>query len=167
MMHTLVRRALNEDWESLRTARLRALKDAPSAFASTWERESSFGEDQWRRRADQGTWFLAWSPLSTGTTGSPDALAGVLLPPGTGGCELIGLWVDPAVRGLHVGRELVASAAGWARRSHAGRLDLWVVAANRGAHDFYLRRGFVETGETQEVPGCPGVLEIGMSLPLI
>ncbi len=168
MMHTQVRRAMTEDWQALRAVRLRALADAPSAFSSTWERESAFEEEQWRHRAERGNWFLAWSPLSTGIAPQlADGLAGTVLRPGTGGCELIGMWVDPAVRGLHVGRELVAAAAGWARRADAGRLDLWVVAVNVSVHDFYVRQGFLETGETQEVPGRPGVVELGMTLPLI
>ncbi|MDN5755420.1 MAG: GNAT family N-acetyltransferase [Arthrobacter sp.] len=168
MMHTQVRRAMTEDWQALRAVRLRALADAPSLFSSTWERESAFGEERWRERAEQSNWFLAWSPLSTGlATQLADGLAGTVLRPGTGGCELIGMWVDPAVRGLHVGRELVAAAAGWARRADAGRLDLWVVAGNHGGHEFYRRQGFLETGEHQEVPDRPGVVELGLTLPLI
>ncbi|MGP5073530.1 GNAT family N-acetyltransferase [Arthrobacter rhombi] len=168
MMHTQVRRAMTEDWQALRAVRLRALADAPSAFSSSWEHESAFEEKRWRHRAEQGNWFLAWSPLSTGpATRMADGLAGAVLRPGTGGCELIGMWVDPAVRGLHVGRELVAAAAGWARRSDAGRLDLWVVTENLSARDFYRRQGFFETGELQEVSGRPEAVELGMSLPLI
>src|SRR3954452_8807907 len=52
-----VRPAEPDDWASLRDVRLRALADAPEAFASTLEKERSVAEDEWRGRT-RGT-FLA------------------------------------------------------------------------------------------------------------
>jgi hypothetical protein len=39
------------DWKELREVRLRALADAPGAFASTLEREAAYPDDVWRQRA--------------------------------------------------------------------------------------------------------------------
>ena len=46
-----VRRAQEADWRELRELRLRALAEAPDAFASTLEREAAFPDDVWRQRA--------------------------------------------------------------------------------------------------------------------
>lgn len=168
MMNPTVRPASSDDWRALRDVRLRALAESPTAFASTTRRETVFGETRWRQRAQQGNWFLAWPGDGTTSAGQvPAGLVAGVLRPGSGGCELAGMWVEPAARGVGVGRELIATVAGWARRSGDGRLDLWVFADHDGARAFYRRQGFLETGETQELPERPGALEIGMTLPLI
>ena len=49
-----VRRVHAAEWKELREVRLRALADAPDAFASTLEREAAFPEEVWRQRAHGG-----------------------------------------------------------------------------------------------------------------
>jgi hypothetical protein len=49
-----IRRVRAAAWKELREVRLRALADAPDAFASTLEREAAFPEDVWRQRAQGG-----------------------------------------------------------------------------------------------------------------
>ena len=46
-----VRQMQSADWKELREVRLRALADAPGAFASTLEREAAYPDDVWRQRA--------------------------------------------------------------------------------------------------------------------
>ena len=45
-----VRLLRQEDHELLRSLRLKALRDAPSAFGSTYEREEAFTADTWKHR---------------------------------------------------------------------------------------------------------------------
>ena len=45
-----VRQMQSADWKELREVRLRALADAPGAFASTLEREAAYPDDVWRQR---------------------------------------------------------------------------------------------------------------------
>ena len=49
-----VQRVHAAGWRELRELRLRALADAPEAFASTLDREAAFGDGIWRQRAQGG-----------------------------------------------------------------------------------------------------------------
>jgi hypothetical protein len=44
---------LRRDWREYREIRLTALKDAPSAFASTWQEEASLTASQWMEQAQR------------------------------------------------------------------------------------------------------------------
>ena len=59
-----VRRAVDGDWRSSRAIRLQALRDAPLAFASTYDREVAFGEEVWRSRIADSAQFLAFAPVT-------------------------------------------------------------------------------------------------------
>jgi ribosomal protein S18 acetylase RimI-like enzyme len=65
------------------------------------------------------------------------------------------LHVLPACKGLGIGRQLLAAAAGWLERQRPGApLHLHVWAANRAARGFYRALAGVEVGQfEEEVPG--------------
>jgi hypothetical protein len=46
----LVRETVMDDWQALRDIRLEALRDAPTAFGSVYEREVLRAEAHWRDR---------------------------------------------------------------------------------------------------------------------
>jgi hypothetical protein len=51
------------DWELVRDVRLAALRDAPGAFASSYEREAAYSKEQWRGWfSDRFALFLADLP---------------------------------------------------------------------------------------------------------
>jgi ribosomal protein S18 acetylase RimI-like enzyme len=55
-----VRETVPGDWQALRDIRLEALRDAPSAFASSYACEAARGEEHWRGRSSGGGMFLAY-----------------------------------------------------------------------------------------------------------
>ena len=58
----MVRDITVDDWKLLRDVRLDALSEAPSAFASTYAREATFTEEQWRDRiTDRSVTFFGYA----------------------------------------------------------------------------------------------------------
>jgi GNAT superfamily N-acetyltransferase len=135
------------DWRRQRTIRLRALADAPDAFAGTLAAEQQLTEADWKARLERedAAMFLAVS-----SEGADLGLA-VGAPYGTV-AGLYAMWVAPETRGRGVGGRLVDAVIDWAtRRGHAAvRLD--VGHYNGPAIALYESRGFVATGVTGTLP---------------
>jgi GNAT superfamily N-acetyltransferase len=130
------------DWTTWRDLRLRALRDSPSAFGSTYEREVDFTETQWRQRVGgDGVAVLATvADDPVGMAGGFRDLPGLL--------HVIAMWVDPGHRRRGVSGALLRGLEEWAD-AHGLRLHLDVNTSNRAARTSYERYGFVATGETR------------------
>jgi ribosomal protein S18 acetylase RimI-like enzyme len=147
-----IRLAEPDDWTLLRDVRLRALADAPGAFASTLSREQAFDEAEWRGRITRGPWWLA---LDGGrAVGLVAAFA-----EDDDERHLVAMWVDPAHRGSAVAAQLVEAARAWAASDGGRTLILWVADGNERARRFYERLGFRGTGVRQPLPSAPQVGE--------
>jgi RimJ/RimL family protein N-acetyltransferase len=159
-IHTVQRR----DWRNYRDIRLAALKDAPSAFASTWREEASLTAPQWMERAqrseDGDTLTIV---IAADDAGRWVGLAGGYRPADRGAdVELISMWVAPDCRGRNIGAELVRAVLAWAESHQAGRVGLWVNQANQPAISLYEKAGFRRTGEVDKLPSDPAQQEIRM-----
>jgi GNAT superfamily N-acetyltransferase len=154
----VVVRVVDEDeWELVRDVRLAALREAPSAFGSTYAREAPFTEEQWRGRfSSRSVTFLAEVPGG----GEPAGVAGVYEEDGQ--ADVVSMWVRPAARGLGAGQALVEAAADWAKGRGHDTLYLWVTETNAAARGLYERCGFIPTGERQPLPSDPALEEIRM-----
>ena len=137
----LVREVTREGWETLRDVRLAALREAPYAFGSTYAREASFTEEQWRGRInDRSVTYFAYLPENP----EPAGLAGVYVADDV--ADVVSMWVRPSARGRAVGEALIGAAADRAKaRDHAALL-LWVTESNAPARRLYERCGFVAFG---------------------
>ena len=159
-----VRPARAADWEALRELRLRALADAPDAFASTLEAELAFPAEEWRRRSAGGP---ASARFIAREGGSGVGLAAIFAEPATPGrMHLVSMWVDPRHRRRGVARALVDQALRWAAERQAREVILWVMDQNTAARALYERAGFRPTGERQPLPSNPELTESMLRLHL-
>jgi GNAT superfamily N-acetyltransferase len=147
---TEVRRVTGGEGEPLRELRLRAVGDAPTAFASTIEHEAAHPDAHWlllagqSELADAMVVFVAvdderWLAMAAGRWFDRER----------GIAALWGMWVDPLARRLGIGERLVGEVRRWAAGHGAGFLRLGVIEGAADAASFYERLGFVRTGETR------------------
>jgi GNAT superfamily N-acetyltransferase len=148
------------EWQALRKLRLRALKDSPHAFGSTYEREIAFDEVAWSQRFERTAWFAAdqgddLCGMSAGMYAHDD-------PPHAR--ELVSMWVAPEVRGTGVGGSLINAVKAWASDEGATELYLWVAADNDQAERFYGRFGFKRTGHRAPLRDNAEMLQLALQL---
>lgn len=158
-----VRRVHAAEWKELREVRLRALADAPDAFASTLEREAAFPADVWRQRAQGGP---ASANFIVREDGVGVGMAAVIAEPAPGRMQLVGMWVDPHHRHRGIAQALIGRAVRWSRDHQARELIAWVAESNTAARMFYARAGFRPAGARQPLPSNPTVDEVLLRLPL-
>jgi len=159
----LVRETVMDDWQALRDIRLEALRDAPTAFGSTHEREAQRGEEHWRGRIARGGTFLAYLP-EVSAAEPAGLIGGYQEDPVT--VELVSMYVRPRARGRGVGEALVATVIKWASTRNATSVHLWVTETNSHARALYERCGFALTGGRQPLPSDPSIAEVAMAHPL-
>lgn len=149
-----------------KAVRLRALQDSPTAFGSTFARESQISDDEWRQRS------VRWS--TRGSTGylafEGEICCGLVAcyteekNPHCG--HIVSMWVDATHRRAGVGKLLIKALVDWAQASNLLELKLMVTSVNTGAMRFYERLGFRTTGLTEPYPNDPAIIEYEMVMPL-
>ena len=168
MSKLLVRRVRPEEALTFRALRLRALADAPHAFASSLAAEQDKPTELWRsevRRHASGSDSAVF--LVESAEEGPFGLAGCYLRdrrPEV--AHVVSVWVDPAMRGRGAARLLMEAAEAWARQAGARTMELWVAQDNAAARALYEGLGFTETGQAQPLPSYPSRLESLLQRPL-
>jgi ribosomal protein S18 acetylase RimI-like enzyme len=156
-----------ENLAMFKSVRLSALEDTPSAFSSTYARESRFTDEEWKNRAlrwngETGIGFLAMD----GSQGC--GIAGCLLDSDDPSiAQLISMWTAPSHRQQGIGRMLVDEVAAWARRRGVTVLRLGVTSSNEAAMLFYQRLGFIRTGRAFPYPNDAALMEYEMVRTLV
>jgi GNAT superfamily N-acetyltransferase len=142
-----VRRLRAHEWQQLRELRLRALKDAPDAFAETYEVVQHEPPSYWQSFADaseaanESANFVAVDDERWVGMG-----AAFLYDDAPDSAGFAAMWVDPSVRGNGVGRDILDALAGWARSRGATRARIWHTEGNAAAEHLYRDWGFEPTG---------------------
>ncbi|GAA4916342.1 GNAT superfamily N-acetyltransferase [Nonomuraea thailandensis] len=150
-----------DEGERLREVRLRALRDAPDAFGSSYAREIEFPPRKWAERlANQDSrWWVATRD------GADAGLVCVRLEEGA--AHLLSMWVAPEARKDGVGSRLVDEAVKWARTTGAEEIGLWAVDENHAARGLYARKGFTRSGKVMALPSNPALMESHYVLSLL
>ena len=143
---TLVRLGPGQE-RRLRAVRLRALEDAPAAFASTLAETAARPPASWQQQLrDLATWVAVADGEDVGLVrGGPHQDQ-----PGDG--ILLSMWVAPVARGQGVGEALVLAVIDWALAAGHRRLVLEVADDNGPAVALYALVGFMPTGQTSALP---------------
>lgn len=153
-----VRPIAANEWRLYRSLRLRALRESPDAFASTYECEAIRSDDDWEARISAAATstgaqaFFAFhhgEPCGLVWCKSSEAEPDVV--------EVFQMWVDPVSRGIGAGRALLASAIDWAESRGAQRVRLGVTIAHTPAMHLYRTGGFCGIG-------LPEPLRLGCTL---
>ena len=146
MDFTIIRLAAREGLR-LRAIRLRALAEAPDAFASTHGQAAALPPDSWSAQLREIPTFVAvveGEDVGIVRGARDDSRADA--------AWLISMWVAPEVRGQGVGEALIDAVVEWARATGARRLLLDVGDHNRPATALYARKGFEPNGTTGSLP---------------
>lgn len=141
-----VRRAAVGDESTLRDLRLRAMRESPAAFGSTYESELARTTADWQRWLSPGVTFLLESRgVPAGLVAAARDLTESTV------INLMAMWLDPSLRGTGSAERLVAAVTVWAAEEHADVIRLDVMKTNERAQRFYRRCGFTTIGQASVV----------------
>ena len=148
--------------QEFKTVRLRALKDTPSAFGSTYAKESELSDEDWLQRVT--TWNSDSAVCYIGMDKSePCGIIGSYLDKSDPQRAYVAsMWVAPAHRRTGLGTILMDAVQLWARSRGIGEIRLMVTSSNSIATAFYQRLGYTFTGNTEPYPNDPALVEYEM-----
>jgi ribosomal protein S18 acetylase RimI-like enzyme len=146
-----------------KAVRLQALQDSPSAFGSTYAKESQFSDADWLKRAVDWSSDRSIGYLAIRREIPCGIVAAFLNEHDPRKAHLVSMWVSPTHRRDGIGRALIDAIQAWARIRAAHSLQLTVTSSNHTAIEFYKRSGFTMTGNTEPYPNDPTLFEYEMS----
>lgn len=146
--------------------RLRALLDTPSAFGSTYARESQLTNEDWGKRAERWDGNRAVGFIAMDAGQACGIACSFLDQEDPTRAYLISMWTAPTHRRLGLGRRLVNEVLAWARARQTHTMLLMVTSSNETAIRFYEGLGFTRTGHTEPYPNDPELMEYEMSRPI-
>jgi ribosomal protein S18 acetylase RimI-like enzyme len=148
--------------KEFKTVRLRALEDTPSAFGSTYLKESQLSDEDWRKRvttwnSNSGACYIAMDKSEP-----CGIIASYFDKADPQRACVASMWVAPAHRRTGLGTMLMDAVERWVRSHGAVELRLMVTSSNPIATAFYQRLGYAFTGNTEPYPNDPALVEYEM-----
>lgn len=146
--------------------RLRALKEAPTAFGSTYLAESHLTDADWLNRVHNSNGQNSVLYIANYHGSAVGLAGGYLNEQNRQRAHLVSMWTASTHRKLGVGRLLVKTICEWATSCDANLLQLMVTSNNYAAISFYKRLGFNPTGYTEPYPNDSALIEHQMERQL-
>ena len=137
---------------TFKAVRLSALKDAPSAFGSTYAEESQLPEVEWKRRASVMSGSCATGYIAVQDGRPCGMVRGFIDQQNPRRAHLASMWISPERRRAGIASKLLEAVESWAIGSGARELALTVTNNNESAIALYMRRGFKLSGRTEPYP---------------
>jgi len=139
------------EWQRLRTIRLRALTESEHAFGGTFEAESAEDEATWRLKFEKNDFLIA------SVDGADAAMLYIEVLKGDFGatCWIGGCWSNPQFRGKGLMRALFTFIDQQEKDWKIQGLGVWT--DNNNAIAAYQKLGFVKMGEDTESTRKPGM----------
>ncbi len=159
---TYLQQITSEHAAALKTARLRSLQDTPTAFGSTYEDESQFGDVDWLKRASDWNSDRVTGYLALDQEVPCGLIRGYIDEENPERAYVASMWVAPAYRRAGLGSDLMNAVQRWAEVRNVRQIRLMVTNINKGAISFYERQGFSLTGLTEPYPNDPALRECEM-----
>jgi GNAT superfamily N-acetyltransferase len=164
----VIRRLGRDETALFRDLRLRALADAPTAFAETIMEASAQPPEYWDTLTASVTRPDGQVMVVAEADGRAVGMAfGLFDRDDRGVGHLGGMWVEPAWRRHGLGRALADAVIAWARERKLRELALWVTEGNEAATALYAARGFTATGEEDVLASDPSFRVSRMVLILV
>ncbi len=114
-MDVLIKRLKENNWQELRTIRLRALQSDPAVFGSNYQKESTMTEADWRNwlQTEDGAIFMLYA--NTAPIGMT-AIAVDRDDPMKKTAILWGSWLEPHARGKGLSEIMYRERIAWAKK---------------------------------------------------
>lgn len=136
------------EWENYKNLRLRALKEDPQAFGASFEENSKYSEDEWKRRLNNALEAKTNWLLFAKEKGKLVGMIGAYVEKGTNDtATLISMFVPKEERGKRISKALMEKLlVELSRNKSLKKVELTVNTIQEPAISLYLGFGFKETG---------------------
>jgi GNAT superfamily N-acetyltransferase len=139
------------EWQRLRSIRLKSLEESPHAFGGTFEAEIAEDEETWRLKFEKLVFLIASVDGVDGAVLSVEVLDGDF----GATCWIGGCWSDPRFRGKGLMRAMFTYIDEQEKDWKIQGLGVWI--DNYSAIAAYEKLGFVKMGEDTESTRKPGL----------
>jgi RimJ/RimL family protein N-acetyltransferase len=142
----VIREANLADVERYRILRLFALQESPLAFGADFETSLNQPPGYWQERLKEDEYSVTFIAEHEQTLIGMMGIIRRPSPKTKHSATIIGVFVHPEWRGLHIAEFLIDACTDWAKSKEVVIVKLGVNAANTSAIRCYQRRGFTIYG---------------------
>ncbi len=148
-----IERLSKQDWQRLKSLRMRSVADAPAAFGTSQESMIACTDQFWSAQVENMACFVVGRLTQEGEE-DLGLVRGAHDLESIEHVWLLGMWIDPTARGQGLGLRLGQAVIDWARAlDEVSTVKLEVAHDNKPAIILYERLGFKATAHGQRDSG--------------